>query len=180
MKDQKIHLENLFRERGYKDFKWIDPVDIQVSQWVRLKCMFGCDEYGRTAACPPNTPSIEECRVFFGEYSLAAVFHFEKVVEKPEDRHEWSLGINEGLLDLERTVFLSGHHKAFLLFMDSCGLCKSCRTQRTECKKPFLSRPTPEALGVDVFATVRGIGYPIEVLSDYDKEMNRFAFLMIE
>ena len=38
----------------------------------------------------------------------------------------------------------------------------------------------PESLGVDVFATVRKLGYPIDVLSSYDQEMNRYAFLMIE
>ena len=38
----------------------------------------------------------------------------------------------------------------------------------------------PEALGVDVFATVRKLGYPIEVLTDYNQEMNRYSFLMVE
>ena len=32
---------------------------------------------------------------------------------------------------------------------------------------------------VDVFTTVRGVGYPIEVLFEYDQEMNRYAFLMV-
>lgn len=43
-----------------------------------------------------------------------------------------------------------------------------------------LSRPCLEALGVDVFATARKLGYPIEVLTDYKQEMNRYSFLMIE
>jgi hypothetical protein len=43
-----------------------------------------------------------------------------------------------------------------------------------------LSRPTPEAMSVDVFATVRQVGYPIEVLSDTSQKMNRYSFLMIE
>jgi len=33
---------------------------------------------------------------------------------------------------------------------------------------------------VDVFATARQCGYPIEVLSDYAQAMNRYAFLLIE
>jgi predicted metal-binding protein len=51
---------------------------------------------------------------------------------------------------------------------------------RSECKEPRSARPTPEAMAVDVFSTVRKIGYPIEVLSDYRQAMNRYAFLMIE
>jgi hypothetical protein len=35
-------------------------------------------------------------------------------------------------------------------------------------------------MAMDVFATVRKIGYPIQVLSDYSQEMNRYAFLLIE
>ncbi len=42
------------------------------------------------------------------------------------------------------------------------------------------ARPTPEALAIDVFSTVRQIGYPIRVVQGYDDEMNRYAFLMVE
>jgi hypothetical protein len=43
-----------------------------------------------------------------------------------------------------------------------------------------MSRPTPESMAMDVFATVRKLGYPIDVLYDYSQEMNRYAFLFIE
>jgi hypothetical protein len=33
---------------------------------------------------------------------------------------------------------------------------------------------------LDVFTTVRLLGYPIEVLSRYDQPMNRYAFLLVE
>jgi hypothetical protein len=35
-------------------------------------------------------------------------------------------------------------------------------------------------MAMDVFSTVRRIGYPIEVLADYRQAMNRYAFLLIE
>ena len=173
-------LESLFEKHGYTDFKWIEPAKIVVSQWVRMKCTFGCAEYGRNASCPPNVPSVAECRQFFAEYSTAAVFHFEKRVDKPEARFKWSRKVNQALLELEREVFVSGYHKAFLLFMDSCCLCRDCAGVRGECKSPKLARPAPESMAVDVYATVRQYGYPIEVLSDYSQAMNRYAFLMIE
>jgi predicted metal-binding protein len=64
--------------------------------------------------------------------------------------------------------------------MDECQICKECPGTRIECKHLNLSRPCPEGLGVDVYATVRRVGFPIEVLTDYNQEMNRYAFLMIE
>jgi len=173
-------LEALFHKSGFTDFKWIEPTKVIVSQWVRMKCMFGCRHYGRNASCPPNAPSVLECRRFFDEYQTAAIFHFPRTVDKPEDRHAWTREVNLSLLQLEREVFLSGYEKAFLLFMDTCGLCAECVGARAGCKDPKSSRPTPEAMGVDVYATVRQYGYPIKVLSDYSQEMNRYAFLMIE
>jgi predicted metal-binding protein len=173
-------LEALFHEHKFTDFRWIDPKDIVVAQWVRMKCRFGCNEYGKNACCPPNTPSIEECERFFREYRTAAIFHFTKAVDKPEDRHAWTRGINEALLKLEQTVFLAGRVKAFMLFMDSCALCAKCVSSRAECKKPKLARPGLDAMGIDVFSTVLKAGYPIEVLSDYRQQMNRYALLLIE
>lgn len=173
-------LEKMFKKHGYADYKWINPRQIVVAQWARMKCMFGCKNYGKCGTCPPNTPSVAECKEFVRGYKTCAVFLFTKKVKRPEDRFAWTKQVNSKLLKLEREVFLSGYYKAFLLFMDSCNLCVSCPGVRQLCKNPKLSRPTPESMAIDVFATVRKIGYPIEVLYDYKKEMNRYAFLFIE
>ena len=178
--DQRTELEALFEKHSYTDFKWINPREIVVSQWVRMKCTFGCANYGKNATCPPSVPSVSECRQFFDEYSTAVIFHFEKTVDEPEDRHAWSKGVNQELLKLERAVFCAGYEKAFLLFMDSCCICADCPGVREECKHPRSARPSPESMAMDVFATVRQYGYPIEVLADYSQAMNRYAFLLIE
>jgi predicted metal-binding protein len=173
-------LERLFADRGFTDFRWIDPREIVVAEWVRMKCLYGCVEYGKNAACPPNAPPVDTCARFFREYKRAAVFHFGKKVDRPEDRHAWGRKLNLELLKLEAEVFKGGFVKAFLLFFDSCGICLECASARATCKELRLSRPTPDALAMDVYSTVRKIGYPIEVLSDYDQEMNRYAFLLID
>jgi predicted metal-binding protein len=173
-------LEALFAERGFPDFRWLDPRDIVVAEWVRMKCLYGCREYGRNAACPPNAPAVDACARFFREYRRAAVFHFVKKVDRPEDRHPWSRKLNLELIKLEGEVFKAGFVKAFLLFFDSCGICLECAATRGACKEPKLARPTADAMAVDVFSTVRKIGYPIKVLSDYDQEMNRYAILLVD
>ena len=172
-------LEKLFLKHGFEDFKWINPQNIVVSQWVRIRCMFGCKEYGTNACCPPNTPPVDECRGFFHEYSEGVVFHFQKKFKKPEERHQWTRGINGRLLNLEREVFLADNPKTFLLFMDSCGLCKECAGERVKCNNKRFARTTPEAMAVDVFSTVKQFGYPIKVLRDYSEAMNRYAFLLV-
>lgn len=173
-------LEGMFRSRGYEDYKWMNPKHIVVAQWARMKCMFGCKNYGKCGTCPPNVPSVSECDAFFKGYRIGVLFHFAQKVEKPEDRFAWTRKVNSKLLELEREVFLTGYYKTFLLFMDSCNLCASCPGVREKCNDPKRSRPTPESMAVDVFATVRKLGYPIEVLYEPSQEMNRYAFLMVE
>jgi predicted metal-binding protein len=176
----KRELEALFKKHGFSDFRWLAPQKIVVAQWPRLKCMFGCSDYGRTATCPPNVPTVAECERFFKEYRRAVVFHFEKKVARPQDRFAWTRRIDLRLLKLEREVFLRGHEKAFLLFLDSCHFCAECTGRRDLCKKPDMARPSTDAMAVDVYATVRSLGYPIEVLARYDQPMNRYAFLLID
>ena len=177
--NERKKLDKLFQKKGYTDYKWIDPHKIIVSQWVRMKCMFGCGNYGHNASCPPNVPSVAECERFFREYQDAVIFRFEKAVDAPEDRHKWSKKVNIKLAKLERDVFLNGYERAFLLFMDSCCICADCAATRTACKEPRSARPSPESMAVDVYSTTRQFGFPIEVRTDYSQEMNRYAFLMI-
>ena len=176
---QRKQVEGIFESHEYNDYRWIDPKKIVVSQWVRMKCKFGCGEYGRGGACPPETPSVAECREFFYEYSDAVILHFEGLMDKPENRHSWSAKINAKLVKLERAVFIAGFERAFLLFMDSCCFCKECTGNRETCEQPRMARPAPEAMAVDVYTTVRQAGFKINVLPDYDQKMNRFAFLMV-
>ena len=173
-------LAPLFEEHGYTDFRWIDPRDVVIAQWVRMKCTYGCSGYGTNASCPPNNPSVAECRQLFDEYRTCAIFHFEVAVKVPEDRRPWLREANRELLKLERAAFLAGFPKAFLMFMDPCHLCADCPGVREECREPQSARPSPEGMAVDVFSTVRKVGYPIEVLTDYSQPMNRYAFLLIE
>ncbi len=178
--EKRQSIDAILSAQGYSDYKWIDPQKIIVSQWVRMKCQFGCGEYGRGGACPPNTPSVAECERFFREYSDAIILHFEGIMDQPEDRHAWSRKINAKLVKLEREVFLAGYERAFLLFMDSCCLCKECSGERQICNEPRLARPAPEAMAVDVYSTVRQFGFSINVRTDYDQKMDRFAFLMVK
>jgi predicted metal-binding protein len=176
---QQKQIDDILHSNDYTDFKWIEPRQIIVAQWVRMKCMFGCGEYGRCGTCPPNTPSVSECERFFREYTDAVILHFTGKMKKPEDRHAWSARINAKLVKLERAVFLAGFERAFMLFMDSCCFCKECTGTRETCDNPRMARPSPEAMAVDVYSTVRQFGHEISVRTDYDQKMDRYAFLMV-
>lgn len=173
-------LEGIIRRHGFTDYKWFDPKDVVVGEWVRLKCQFGCPDYARVASCPPNTLPVEECRRFFLEYTTGLVFHFQKVAPEPPERLAWGNQTNLALSRLERDIFLAGNQKAFLLFLSSCHMCPECAGARSQCKQPGLSRPTPEGMAMDVYTTVRKLGYPIQVLTDRSDQMNKYAFLLVD
>jgi predicted metal-binding protein len=99
-------------------------------------------------------------------------------------RFPWSKKATNGLLGtlskVEREIFLKDFGKAFLLFIDERQLCAQCPGTRQDCTNLAMARPCPESLGVDVFGTVRKYELPIRVLKDYDEQMDRYAFLLID
>ncbi len=139
-------VETLFEEHGLTDYKWIDPKEIVVAQWVRVKCKFGCPNYGRKAACPPNTLSVPECERFFKEYKHAVLFHIQVQFDIPENRFAWYKKMTLKLSRLEQKVFLSGFEKAFFLLFGGCLLCKECKRWSGPCaisRKGPAPRPKP-------------------------------------
>ncbi|NQT24703.1 DUF2284 domain-containing protein [candidate division KSB1 bacterium] len=173
-------IEKIIAQFPFKEYQWITPDDIVIAQWVRLKCLYGCGETGRPA-CPPNLPSIESCRELIREYKTILMFHFQKEVKYGEYSKKWAKDLTRNMLDLEKKIFLSGYYKTFLLNTSSCNLCKECKAEnKTSCKHLDLLRPCPEAVGIDVFGTVRKLNYPIEVLREDSSVMNRYAFILVE
>lgn len=175
----KEKIELMFIDHGFSDFKWINPKDIVVAHWVRTKCMFGCSDYG-LGACPPNTPSVKNCKKFFKEYHRGMVIRLNTFADKNSYPADWSKEVTNKLLDIEKEVFLSGYHKAFLLNQTCCSLCKECPGNRIDCNDKTRSRPSPESFAVDVYQTVRNVGLDINVIAENPSEINRIAILLIE
>jgi predicted metal-binding protein len=171
--------DRIIRERGFSDYKWIIPREhIVVSSWVRFHCQFGCKNYGKNGSCPPAVPSVEECRGMIYEYSSAVMFHFPMKSEPQEYHYRLMAELSE----LERAIFLSGYYKVFLLQYGSCMYCKNCVAEgtRIKCVNKTKCRPGADAMGVDIYQTAHSVGYPVQVVKDYDEATNRFAFLLID
>jgi predicted metal-binding protein len=176
---KKEKIESILKNQDFTDYKWINPKEIVVAHWVRVKCTFGCADYG-LGTCPPNTPSVIDCDSFFKEYESAMIIRLSKFADKNSYPSDWSKEMTNKLLDIEREIFLSGFHKVFLLNQTCCSLCKDCPGDRINCKDKVRSRPSPESFAVDVYSTVRAAGLDINVVAQNPSEMNRIAILMIE
>lgn len=173
-------LDTLLENYGFNDYTRIEGEDVVVSHWVRYKCRFMCQNYAESAVCPPNTPPVEECRAFFREYGTIYLIHIEKTAHHMDRDSEIFEAIDHSLLELEKALFYKGYYKVMVLPPTICHLCEECVANREDCKHKDKARPTPEALGVDLFKTVHKAGYHLEVLADYQSGMDRYAFLLLQ
>lgn len=156
---------------GARDAMIIKTDSVVTAPWVRWKCRYGCDGYNSSLCCPPNTPDHRETRGMLDSYEKALLIHLA-------DNTKRSADLTEIAVTLERDLFLAGHYKAFALGAGPCGLCPVC--SMGECRHAEKARPSMESCGIDVFSTARNNGYTIEVVKDYNDNMNRFGLVLIE
>jgi predicted metal-binding protein len=166
-----IHFDHLIRracELGAVEAKQIDPRSVVLAPWVRLKCQFGCAHYNTRFCCPPHTPTPEQFQGILDCYTKAFLFHSRGMEIRPGDI----------AFELEQELFFQGFYKAFGLGAGPCWLCRKCNLE--QCTHPLQARPAMEACGIDVYATARANGYPIQVVRDKTEIPNRYGLVLIE
>jgi predicted metal-binding protein len=151
---------------------------VVVAEWVRMKCLFGCDEPGLAHTCPPDgAPSVEQTRRVLDGYEEAILLGVGPIVGEERSDAE-SRRLNDAALALERELFLAGFHKAWTMGAGPCDLCACCRAGEP-CPTPESARPSMEACGVDVFTTVRAAGWQIETVKSREDEYRYFALALV-
>jgi len=146
--------------------KVVSPRDVVTASWVRWKCQFGCGGYNSSLMCPPHSPMPEQTRRMLDEYSHGILF------EGPPGK------VKQIAVALEREIFLAGHHKALGLGSGPCRLCATCAFEEG-CRHPREARPSMEACGIDVFATVRRHGFTINVVRTRADPQHYFGLVLI-
>ncbi len=154
------------QELGAKEAKVISASSVVTAQWVRLKCQFGCGGYGRRLTCPPFSPTPEQTRSMLDEYKHVLLIHGDAYTD-----------IRNIVASLEREIFLDGFYKAFGMGAGPCYLCPRCPKF---CKHPDMARPAMEASGIDVYATARGNGFPINVVKTRKCPENYYGIVLLE
>jgi predicted metal-binding protein len=194
-------LEALAKKNGAGVYP-IDPGDIVVSEWVRWKCLFGCKGFGKHLSCPPYVPGPAETRRLLGEYKKACLVHFKGIpgmdTVNPDDiPANWHpllkgliLWIHNTVYELEQYAFYRGFYKVLGFAAYPCIFCDDCVAEKhrnvvdlslkRECPHAEKVRTSMEAAGIDVFATVRGRGLPIDVIPCKAGEYGRIMHTKID
>ena len=137
---------------------------------VALKCLFGCDTYGRVHNClfqksPLNMAQYKE---IFSHYSWGIIIRTENLEDSQRIAFE-----------VEREAFLDGHY--FALSLSDCVLCEKCTRidQMGECRLPLQSRPSFHGIGIDVVKTVNALGLPLKIARTHDDEVNYYSAVFV-
>jgi len=172
-------VERIMLAYGFENFKWTSGKEIQIKHWVRFKCQFCCESVGTKESCPEKKPTIQESREFFNEYDNILVLRIPESLKNHSEREEWTSKKNLDLLKLENATLAAGFHKTFLLFLDGCRFNSEISNKSNDQVNSKFSRPFPEALGIDVIGTIKKLGFPVPNLASDEKEVNRYAFLLV-
>lgn len=144
--------------------------DIVFDPRTLLKCMFGCGDWGKGHTCPsrPGSPTPEAYERMLRRYQWGLVIH-------GHDKHT----TQRVSYELERQAFFDGYYFAFS--MSDCGLCQTCAGHDGQpCRFPQKARPAFHSVGIDVFATVRGLGLPIRTLREEGEAQDWYAAVFVE
>ena len=152
----------------------IPAKDIVTAEWVRQKCLFGCNGFGRRFSCPPYTPTPAETREVLDAYRTALLIRFKvDIGETTPERlvsREMTRYVQQVMFDLEQMAFSFGFYKTLGYTGHQCSWCVRCAAKEdgakiTDCINRRKMRPSMEAAGIDVYAACASVGWDLEVLS---------------
>lgn len=179
-------LRSLVEENGNSGLEKIIPFPIEkidVAEWVRFKCQFGCCQYGTNWCCPPASPDLEKTSAVIQEYSLALLligsrkckdFYLSNARRRAEQVRSW-----KEVVGIERKLFLEGYDKAISLVSGSCALCKKC-TYPKACRFPKERRPPIEAFSIDLIGTLKNLGISTPVAQETCDTFKYYAIILLQ
>lgn len=145
-------LLNTAMAMGAMDAKIFAIQDIAFDPRTQLKCLFGC------------SADMHYCPI---AQDPAMAARFPEIMK----RYSWGILIctdnlktgQDITLALERQAFLAGH--VFAFGATECANCANCSyLAEKPCVDRHKQRPPLYALGIDVYTTVRGLGWELEVV----------------
>lgn len=162
--------------------------DVVVDERVSLKCIAPlCPHYGRDLLCPPNVLPVSKFKEVLGRYHRAILVKVDVPFVNQADSFETKEGQSQSackeyedslkagkmklyeIVDkLEASCLEKGYYLAAGLGAGPCTLCDECVGigSGLPCRHPFQARPSMEAMGIDVMATVERAGLHLSFARD--------------
>jgi len=156
---------NMALSAGVNNAVTVTPEDIVFDGRTILKCMFGCNDWGKGCTCPSRAGflSTGKWKKLLKKYKTVLIVHStdKKTAQNAS-------------LAIENEAYLDGNVLAFS--MSDCALCAECAGRSGfDCKNPMKARPSFHSVGINVFATAEKLGLPLKPLRSIDDEQNWYA-----
>lgn len=195
----------LAKELGATKAKAFNAKGVVVDERVRLKCIIPpCDDYGLNLMCPPYVMSVQEFREIFSKYQWAILIQIEapittemkKQIQKAKEVAELytskeftdiykktfdpvRLKLHNIINKVEAQAAMLGYRFATGFKAGPCKLCPECVVKDSNliCRHPYQSRPSMEAVGIDVFKTAENAGLPFDLPTKIKAVWNGIVFV---
>ena len=160
---------HMAKELKMIDAKIISPKDIFFDIRAILKCRWGCEDfYPENRKCSYRDTTYQERVEMVKSYNNILLIHSHNATE-----------LSKAVLEIERIAFLDGFY--FASALRNCKLCEGCAVSKGEpCPTPQYVRPCELSFGIDMYKTVRNLGFPCEVLKDKNDRQNRYGFVLLD
>ena len=174
-----LQMKNLLDEglkAGMSQAAMIRADRIVVDERVRYKCM-NCSGYGNSLGCPPFVIKPSETRELLKSYQYGILY---RKLEEPghisgpeaDLNQSWaqqlSRDVQQTMAALEGKAFYKGFYLALAFGGGRCKLCSldgTCKGLKTQtCLHPFEKKPAMEAVGIDVYSTLRELDWTVSVV----------------
>jgi predicted metal-binding protein len=150
MTEKYLSLVQKALDLGALDARLIDTHQIVFDPRAFLKCRFGCNRWGRFWTCPPHLDiSPEKFMEAFAQYSRALIIQ----TADPQKGQDVTLAIEKEAMLVSQSPF------AFAMVL--CVQCETCAYPEP-CRFPHLARPSMDAYGIDIGATIAPLGLTVE------------------
>lgn len=159
---------------GCKEAEVIPTSIVPVEKRVQLRCRIPvCPYYGTSINCPPHTPSAEEMKEIISKYEYGLLIRSEVEPKNdfidPQERDDIPEHHKKGMEKvgvLEAQAFTDGYRFSMGFSGGGCrdNLCRDqpCKVLNGErCRFPLKSRPSMEAVGIDVAGLVSKVGWDV-------------------
>ncbi len=176
-------IKKLCWEMGIDEIIPVPTNLIVVSEWVRLKCKYGCQRYGKSWCCPPETPTPDSVRSILKEYEFGLIL--SGMISNPffyrNDQRKRRIQVKlwKASVTIERQLFLRGYYKVFSLISENCALCKTCLYPQA-CAFPEERRPSLEAFSIDIFETLRKVGKEWKIYQKKLEPYRHYSIILVQ
>jgi len=178
-KEITVAMEDLVKEGrdgGMDQAQIITTDKVVVDDRVSYKCRFSCSGYNTNLQCPPFSMKPAETRELLQKYSTGIFYRRKGMPEhfcgpEADENNQWakiSRELQQIMANLEGSAFYKGFYFALALGGGRCRICSlegKCEgVEKGACIQPFMSRPSMEAIGIDVYSTLRNLNWKFSVI----------------